>query len=123
VLRLTPRGPTLDLRVIAVSQPFLVVGAPARGAPIRYLLSRPVLYRTVPVLRSVPARSAAETTSLDGPFFAAVDAAGSCRGGRGRGVLRASAVRGRRLIIDGAVKDERSVKTLNAYTFCLDESG
>jgi len=27
------------------------------------------------------------------------------------------------IIIDGAVKDERSVKTLNAYTFCLDTSG
>jgi hypothetical protein len=27
------------------------------------------------------------------------------------------------IIIDGAVKDERSVKTLNAYTFCLDRSG
>jgi hypothetical protein len=24
---------------------------------------------------------------------------------------------------DGAVKDERSVKTVNAYTFCLDKSG
>ena len=35
-------------------------------------------------------------------------------------VLRLS---GRRIIIDGAVKDERSVKTLNAYTFCLDQSG
>ena len=30
---------------------------------------------------------------------------------------------GYRIIIDGAVKDERSVKTLNAYTFCLDKSG
>jgi hypothetical protein len=30
---------------------------------------------------------------------------------------------GCRIIIDGAVKDERSVKTLNAYTFCLDKSG
>jgi hypothetical protein len=30
---------------------------------------------------------------------------------------------GCRLIIDGAVKDERSVKTVNAYTFCLDRSG
>ena len=30
---------------------------------------------------------------------------------------------GCRIIIDGAVKDERSVKTLNAYTFCLDTSG
>ena len=30
---------------------------------------------------------------------------------------------GCRIIIDGAVKDERSVKTLNAYTFCLDRSG
>ena len=35
-------------------------------------------------------------------------------------VLRLS---GCRIIIDGAVKDERSVKTLNAYTFCLDKSG
>ena len=35
-------------------------------------------------------------------------------------VLRLS---GRRIIIDGAVKDERSVKTLNAYTLCLDTSG
>jgi Mycobacterium membrane protein len=26
-------------------------------------------------------------------------------------------------IINGAVKDERSVNTLNAYTFCLDKSG
>jgi Mycobacterium membrane protein len=30
---------------------------------------------------------------------------------------------GCRIIIDGAVKDERSVKTMNAYTFCLDKSG
>jgi Mycobacterium membrane protein len=30
---------------------------------------------------------------------------------------------GRRIIIDGAVKDERSVNTVNAYTFCLDKSG
>jgi Mycobacterium membrane protein len=27
------------------------------------------------------------------------------------------------IIIDGAVKDERSVKTLNAYPFCLGRSG
>ena len=30
---------------------------------------------------------------------------------------------GCRIIIDGAVKDKRSVKTVNAYTFCLDKSG
>jgi hypothetical protein len=30
---------------------------------------------------------------------------------------------GCRIIIDGVVKDERSVNTLNAYTFCLDKSG
>jgi Mycobacterium membrane protein len=30
---------------------------------------------------------------------------------------------GCRIIIDGAVNDERSVKTVNAYTFCLDKSG
>jgi Mycobacterium membrane protein len=30
---------------------------------------------------------------------------------------------GCRIIIDGAVKDEKSVKTVNAYTFCLDKSG
>jgi Mycobacterium membrane protein len=30
---------------------------------------------------------------------------------------------GCRVIIDGVVKDERSVNTLNAYTFCLDKSG
>jgi Mycobacterium membrane protein len=30
---------------------------------------------------------------------------------------------GCRMIIDGVVKDERSVKTVNAYTFCLDKSG
>jgi hypothetical protein len=30
---------------------------------------------------------------------------------------------GCRIIIDGAVEDERSVKTVNAYTFCLDKSG
>jgi Mycobacterium membrane protein len=30
---------------------------------------------------------------------------------------------GCRIIIDGAVKDERSVNTVNAYTFCLDKSG
>jgi hypothetical protein len=30
---------------------------------------------------------------------------------------------GCRIIIDGVVKDERSVKTVNAYTFCLDKSG
>jgi len=30
---------------------------------------------------------------------------------------------GCRIIIDGAVKDQRSVKTANAYTFCLDKSG
>jgi hypothetical protein len=29
----------------------------------------------------------------------------------------------RRITIDGAVKDERSVNTVNAYTFCLDKSG
>jgi Mycobacterium membrane protein len=27
------------------------------------------------------------------------------------------------IIIDGAVKDERSVNTVNAYTFCADKSG
>jgi hypothetical protein len=37
-----------------------------------------------------------------------VDVAGGCDGGR--------------VIIDGAVKDERSVKTVNAFTFCLDQS-
>ncbi len=30
---------------------------------------------------------------------------------------------GCRIIIDGAVKDERSVNTINAYTFCMDKSG
>src|SRR5271165_87500 len=30
---------------------------------------------------------------------------------------------GCRIIIDDVVKDERSVKTLNAYTYCLDKSG
>jgi len=30
---------------------------------------------------------------------------------------------GCRIIIDGVVKDERSVNTVNAYTFCLDKSG
>lgn len=30
---------------------------------------------------------------------------------------------GCRIIIDGVVKDERSVNKVNAYTFCLDESG
>jgi hypothetical protein len=30
---------------------------------------------------------------------------------------------GCRITIDGAVKDERSVNTVNAYTFCLDKSG
>ena len=30
---------------------------------------------------------------------------------------------GCRITIDGAVKDERSVNTLNAYTYCLDKSG
>jgi hypothetical protein len=30
---------------------------------------------------------------------------------------------GCRITIDGAVKDERTVNKLNAYTFCLDKSG
>jgi hypothetical protein len=30
---------------------------------------------------------------------------------------------GCRIIIDGEVKDERTVNTLNAYTYCLDKSG
>jgi hypothetical protein len=30
---------------------------------------------------------------------------------------------GCRIIIDGVVKDERSVNTVNAYTYCLDKSG
>ena len=30
---------------------------------------------------------------------------------------------GCRITIDGEVKDERSVNTLNAYTYCLDKSG
>jgi hypothetical protein len=30
---------------------------------------------------------------------------------------------GCRITIDGAVKDERSVNTMNAYTFCMDKSG
>jgi hypothetical protein len=30
---------------------------------------------------------------------------------------------GCRIVIDGAVKDERTVNKLNAYTFCLDKSG
>jgi hypothetical protein len=30
---------------------------------------------------------------------------------------------GCRIIIDRVVNDERSVKTVNAYTFCLDKSG
>jgi Mycobacterium membrane protein len=28
-----------------------------------------------------------------------------------------------RIIIDGLIDDERSVKTVNAHTFCLDKSG
>jgi Mycobacterium membrane protein len=34
-----------------------------------------------------------------------------------------SASIGCRITIDGVVKDERSVNTVNAYTFCLDKSG
>ena len=34
-----------------------------------------------------------------------------------------SASIGCRIIIDDVVKDERSVNTLNAYTYCLDKSG
>ena len=30
---------------------------------------------------------------------------------------------GCRIIIDGVVKDERTVNTMNAYTYCLDKSG
>ena len=30
---------------------------------------------------------------------------------------------GCRIVIDGVVKDERSVNTMNAYTYCLDKSG
>ncbi|MCW2651369.1 MAG: hypothetical protein JWR32_2345 [Mycobacterium sp.] len=30
---------------------------------------------------------------------------------------------GCRIIIDGVIKDERSVNALNAYTYCLDKSG
>jgi hypothetical protein len=30
---------------------------------------------------------------------------------------------GCRILIDGAVKDERTVNTVNAYTYCLDKSG
>ncbi|MFZ0831862.1 MAG: MmpS family protein [Mycobacterium sp.] len=30
---------------------------------------------------------------------------------------------GCRITIDGVVKDERSINTLNAYTYCLDKSG
>lgn len=30
---------------------------------------------------------------------------------------------GCRIVIDGVVKDERSVSTTNAYTYCLDKSG
>lgn len=30
---------------------------------------------------------------------------------------------GCRIVIDGVVKDERSVNTTNAYTYCLDKSG
>jgi hypothetical protein len=30
---------------------------------------------------------------------------------------------GCRIIIDGVIKDERTVNKLNAYTFCLDKSG
>lgn len=30
---------------------------------------------------------------------------------------------GCRITIDGVVKDERSVNTMNAYTYCLDKSG
>ena len=30
---------------------------------------------------------------------------------------------GCRIIIDDVVKDERSVNTMNAYTYCLDKSG
>lgn len=30
---------------------------------------------------------------------------------------------GCRIIIDGAVKDERTVNTMSAYTYCLDKSG
>jgi hypothetical protein len=30
---------------------------------------------------------------------------------------------GCRIIIDGVVKDERSVNTMNAYVYCLDKSG
>jgi MmpS family membrane protein len=40
-------------------------------------------------------------------------------------VLRRSALMTRpcRITIDGVVKDERSVNTVNADTFCLDKSG
>jgi Mycobacterium membrane protein len=34
-----------------------------------------------------------------------------------------SASIGCRIIIDGAVKDERSMMTVSAYTYCLDKSG
>ena len=30
---------------------------------------------------------------------------------------------GCRILIDGVVKDERTVNTMNAYTYCLDKSG
>jgi hypothetical protein len=30
---------------------------------------------------------------------------------------------GCRIIVNGVVKDERTVNELNAYTFCLDKSG
>ncbi|MDT5244746.1 MAG: hypothetical protein QOD36_2122, partial [Mycobacterium sp.] len=30
---------------------------------------------------------------------------------------------GCRIIIDGVVKDDRQVNTMNAYTYCLDKSG
>ena len=30
---------------------------------------------------------------------------------------------GCRIVIDGVVKDERQVNTMNAYTYCLDKSG
>ncbi|ART67388.1 hypothetical protein BTO20_01170 [Mycobacterium dioxanotrophicus] len=84
-----------------------VFGPPGTVASINYLdvHAQPQLVVDAPLPWSY------DTTTTDPAVFVNVQAQGD------------SDSIGCRITIDDAVKDERSVNTLNAYTYCLDKSG
>jgi hypothetical protein len=84
-----------------------VFGAPGTVATINYL---DINAQPQQVLDATLPWSHAMTTTLPGVF------ANIVAQGNGNFI-------GCRIIINGAVKDERTVNEVNAYTFCLDKSG